>query len=110
MPYDLTTPQRRIFFRRFSIRPDGKPAKENASLGSGEVVWHSDNSYIEEPPIGSFLRSLLLPKDGGNTSFSNQYLAYETLPSNVKAEIAGLYTKQDASRNSAGKLRPEFSG
>ena len=99
-----------------NMGPDGKPAKENASLGSGEVVWHSDNSYIEEPPIGSFLRSLVLPEDGGNTSFSNQYLAYETLPSDVKAKIAGLYTKQDASRNSAGKLRPglkaptEFGG
>ena len=89
-----------------NMGPDGKPAKENASLGSGEVVWHSDNSYIEEPPIGSFLRSLVLPKNGGNTSFSNQYLAYETLPSDVKAKIAGLYTKQDASRNSAGRLRP----
>ena len=89
-----------------NMGPDGKPAKENASLGSGEVVWHSDNSYIEEPPIGSFLRSLVLPEEGGNTSFSNQYLAYETLPSDVKAKIVGLYTKQDASRNSAGKLRP----
>ena len=89
-----------------NMGPDGKPAKENASLGSGEVVWHSDNSYIEEPPIGSFLRSLVLPEDGGNTSFSNQYLAYETLPPDIKARIAGLYTKQDASRNSAGKLRP----
>ena len=89
-----------------NMGPDGKPAKENASLGSGEVVWHSDNSYIEEPPIGSFLRSLVLPVDGGNTSFSNQYLAYETLPSDIKVKIAGLYTKQDASRNSAGKLRP----
>ena len=77
-----------------NMGPDGKPAKENASLGSGEVVWHSDNSYIEEPPIGSFLRSLVLPEDGGNTSFSNQYLAYETLPSDVKAKIVGLYTKQ----------------
>lgn len=89
-----------------NMGPDGKPAKENASLGSGEVVWHSDNSYIEEPPIGSFLRSLLLPKNGGNTSFSNQTMAYEKLPEEIKQKIMGLYTKQDASRNSAGKLRP----
>lgn len=89
-----------------NMGPDGQPVQENASLGSGEVVWHSDNSYIDEPPIGSFLRALLLPQDGGNTSFSNQYLAYETLPEDVKERIRGLYTKQDASRNSAGKLRP----
>lgn len=89
-----------------NMGPDGQPVAENASLGSGEVVWHSDNSYIDQPPIGSFLRALLLPKDGGNTSFSNQFLAYETLPDDVKARIKGLYTKQDASRNSAGVLRP----
>ena len=89
-----------------NLGPDGNPAPENEGLGSGEVVWHSDNSYIDEPPIGSFLRAMEVPPDSGNTSFNNQYLAYETLPDDVKAKIIGLYTKQDASRNSAGKLRP----
>jgi taurine dioxygenase len=89
-----------------NMGPDGQPTAENASLGSGEVVWHSDNSYIAEPPIGSFLRALLLPETGGNTSFSNQYLAFDTLPGDIKARIEGLYTRQDASRNSAGRLRP----
>ena len=84
---------------------DGKPVMENEGLGSGEVVWHSDNSYVETPPAGSFLRALEVPPSGGNTSFNNQYLAYETLPEEVKARIEGLYTKQDSSRNSAGVLR-----
>ena len=89
-----------------NLGPDGEPVMENEGLGSSEVVWHSDNSYIEEPPIGSFLRALVLPDSSGDTSFSNQYLAYETLADDVKERIKGLYTKQDASRNSAGKLRP----
>lgn len=84
---------------------DGQPVMENEGLGSGEVVWHSDNSYIETPPAGSFLRALEVPPEGGNTSFSNQYRAYETLPDDIKARIDGLYTKQDSSRNSAGVLR-----
>jgi taurine dioxygenase len=89
-----------------NLGPDGAPAMENEGLGSGEVVWHSDNSYIEAPPIGSFLRAQEVPPDGGNTSFNNQYLAYETLPADIKQRIQGLYTKQDLSRNSAGRLRP----
>lgn len=89
-----------------NLGPDGEPAMENEGLGSGEVVWHSDNSYIEEPPTGSFLRAHVVPPDGGDTSFNNQYLAYETLPADIKARIDGLYTKQDVSRNSAGRLRP----
>ena len=90
-----------------NLGPDGQPVIENQGLGSGEVVWHSDNSYVETPPAGSMLRALEIPPDGaGNTSFSNQYLAYETLPEETKEKIARLYTKHDASRNSAGQLRP----
>ncbi len=89
-----------------NLGPDGEPAMENEGLGSGEVIWHSDNSYIDTPPTGSFLRALEIPSDGGDTSFNNQYLAYETLPDDTKGLIEGLYTKQDSSRNSAGILRP----
>lgn len=89
-----------------NLGPDGEPAMENEGLGSGEVVWHSDNSYIEEPPIGSFLKAQEIPPDGSDTSFNNQYLAYETLPADIRLRLQGLYTKQDLSRNSAGRLRP----
>ncbi len=89
-----------------NLGADGEPALENEGLGSGEVVWHSDNSYIEKPPIGSLLRAREIPSDGGDTSFNNQYVAYETLPADIKLRIEGLYTKQDSSRNSAGRLRP----
>jgi taurine dioxygenase len=88
-----------------NLGPGGEPVMENEGLGSGEVVWHSDNSYIETPPAGSFLHALEIPPEGGATSFNNQYMAYETLPDDVKARIAGLYTKQDSSRNSGGVLR-----
>jgi len=90
-----------------NLDADGNPVEINSGLGSEEVVWHSDNSYIETPPAGSFLRAIEIPPDDcGRTSFNNQYLAYETLPGDVKDRIAGLYTKQDSSRNSAGTLRP----
>lgn len=84
----------------------GRPVRDNGGLGSLEVVWHSDNSYVEAPPAGSCLYSLEVPTHSGNTSFNNQYLAYETLPAELKAAIAGKRSKQDASRNSAGVLRP----
>jgi len=84
----------------------GHPVRDNGGLGSYEVVWHSDNSYVEAPPAGSCLYSLEVPTRSGNTSFNNQYLAYETLPATLKVAIAGKRSKQDASRNSAGVLRP----
>jgi taurine dioxygenase len=89
-----------------NLDADGKPVRENDGLGSLEVVWHSDNSYIEEPPVGSMLYALEAPRDSGLTSFSNQYLAYEGLSDGIKARIKGRWAKHDASRNSAGMLRP----
>jgi len=85
----------------------GNPVRENSGLGSLEVVWHSDNSYVEVPPAGSMLYSLEVPVNGGgDTSFNNQYLAYEELPDDLKREIQGKYQLHDSTRNSAGVLRP----
>lgn len=90
-----------------NLDSQGKPVMENAGLGSLEVVWHSDNSYIEEPPAGSTLYSREIPDDStGKTSFNNQYLAYDDMPPDLKKAIEGKRSKQDASRNSAGTLRP----
>ena len=90
-----------------NLDENGNPAKANSSLGSHEVVWHSDNSYVDIPPAGSMLYALELPVNGGgDTYFNNQYLAYETLPDDLKAAIEGKYQRHDASRNSAGVLRP----
>ena len=90
-----------------NLDENGVPVRENAGLGSGEVVWHSDNSYIETPPAGSMLYAIEIPEDGGgDTSFANQYMAYETLPDVMKLTIAGKAQVHDSSRNSAGVLRP----
>jgi taurine dioxygenase len=86
---------------------NGDPVKDNGSLGSYEVVWHTDNSYVAIPPAGSMLYALVIPVNGGgDTSFNNQYLAYEELPDDLKRAIAGKSQVHDSSRNSAGVLRP----
>ena len=91
-----------------NLDPDGKPVLDNGGLGSYEVVWHTDNSYVEVPPAGSMLYSLEVPPpgSGGDTSFNNQYLAYEELPAELKQAIEGKSQVHDSTRNSAGVLRP----
>jgi taurine dioxygenase len=90
-----------------NIGRDGKPVMDNGGLGSYEVVWHTDNSYVQTPPAGSMLYSLVVPTNGGgDTSFNNQYLAYEELPEDLKRAIEGKSQIHDSSRNSAGVLRP----
>ena len=49
------------------------------SLGAGEATWHTDMSYLEDPPKASMLYALEVPPSGGNTYFCGMYLAYDSL-------------------------------
>ena len=58
-------------------------------LGAYEAIWHTDMSYIAEPPSASALYSLEVPPEGGDTGFCNMYLAYETLAPELRRQIEG---------------------
>ena len=53
-------------------------------------AWHSDLSYLPAPPAYTLLHAWDVPDHGGDTVWSNQYLAYETLSSGLKATLDGL--------------------
>src|SRR5215472_9018934 len=57
-----------------NIVEDGKAI---GALGAYESIWHTDMSYNREPPSASALYALEVPPSGGDTGFSNMYLAYE---------------------------------
>ena len=75
------------------------------SLGAGEAVWHTDMSYLEDPPKASMLYAIEVPPSGGNTGFTNMYRAYDELPEALKQRIAGLRVKHDGTYNSGGYVR-----
>ncbi len=51
-------------------------------------VFHTDTSYIAQPPAFTALRVVTVPRAGGETLLCDQYRAYETLPSSVKRKLA----------------------
>jgi taurine dioxygenase len=51
-------------------------------------VFHTDTSYVSQPPAFTALRAVVIPASGGETLFSDQYRAYETLPRAVKQKLA----------------------
>jgi taurine dioxygenase len=75
------------------------------SLGSGEAVWHTDMSYLPLPPKASILLALEIPPSGGDTSFCNMTAAWDTLPPDLRARVAGRRVKHDGTYNSGGYLR-----
>jgi len=50
--------------------------------------WHTDQMFSPSPAMGTMLYALEVPSAGGDTLFTNQYLAYESLSDAMKA-IAG---------------------
>ena len=85
-----------------NIVVDGQPI---GGLGAYEAEWHTDMSYNDLTPSASILYAIEIPPSGGDTWFCDMAAAYEQLPADLKARIAGLKCVHDASRNSAGMLR-----
>jgi taurine dioxygenase len=79
------------------------------SLGSGDLVWHTDMSYHEYPADGSALYAIELPEHGGGeTGFLNMYAAYESLPPELEAKLHNQRAIHDFTYTSAGTLRKGF--
>ena len=88
-----------------NIEVDGKPI---GGLGNKEATWHSDMTYIEDPPPASILMSLEVPELGGDTHFSDQKAAYLSWPSELVSRIKNLSIKHNAAHTSVGDLRRGF--
>jgi|SRR5687768_2583719 taurine dioxygenase len=88
-----------------NIQQDGAPI---GGLGDGEAIWHADMTYVDTPPMAALLYALEVPAAGGDTYWANLYLAYETLPADLKERIEGRSAVHDATYNSAGILRKGY--
>ena len=75
------------------------------SLGAGEAVWHTDMSYLPDPPKASALYALEVPPSGGDTSFCTMYGAWDALPGDLRATALTLRVKHDGTYNSGGYVR-----
>ena len=84
---------------------EGANGKPIGSLGSGEAVWHTDMSYLENPPDASILHAIEVPKAGGNTWVASMYAALENMPATLRKRIEGRAIKHDGTYNSGGYLR-----
>jgi taurine dioxygenase len=68
-------------------------------------IWHSDTTYLDEPPMGSMLLAREIPPYGGDTEFASQYLAYEALSAGMKQLLAGLKAVKSSSKADVTRSR-----
>jgi taurine dioxygenase len=70
-------------------------------------IWHSDTTYLEEPPMGSMLLAREVPPYGGDTLFANMYLAYETLSPTLQDVLGGLRAVSSSAKADVSKTRED---
>jgi len=75
------------------------------ALGDGEALWHTDMSYIPQPPDASMLYSLEIPAEGGDTCFASMKAALAKMPRALGERIRNLDIKHDGTYDSGGYLR-----
>jgi taurine dioxygenase len=78
-----------------------RKADETAPVFAGG--WHTDWSFLEEPPAGTCLFGITIPPTGGDTLFANQHLAYEQLPDDLRAAVEGKMAVHSAAASYAPK-------
>jgi len=115
-----TPPQQLAFARRFGqpmeypqlkglpeaplITPVVKLEHERNNFGG---IWHSDTTYLSEPPMASMLLAREVPPYGGDTLFANQYLAYDTLSDGLKATLDGLVGVSSSAKAEVTRTRED---
>lgn len=68
------------------IMPVVKEPHDKYNIGD---TWHSDMSYMDEPPLGSILYAREVPPFGGDTLWTNMTAAYAALPETLKTMLDG---------------------
>ncbi len=86
------------------IIPVKKLEHERVNFGG---IWHSDTTYLQEPPMGSMLLALEVPPVGGDTLFANMYLAYEALSDGMKQLLGKLVAVNSSAKADTTRTRED---
>lgn len=86
------------------IVPVLKLPDETVNFGG---IWHTDTAYLEFPPMASLLIARELPPIGGDTLWSNMYMAYETLSDGMKWMLDGMTAVNSSAKGKAAVTRED---
>ncbi len=75
--------------------------------------WHSDWSFQVVPPAATCLYGVIIPPEGGDTRFSNQHLALDAMPDDMRQRYEGktaLHSARDAYTDEGAYSEKNFQG
>lgn len=78
--------------------------EENETVNFGGN-WHSDTTYLPQPPLATLLYALETPTYGGDTLFANTTAAYDALSDGMRALVDKLVGVNSASLKVTGGRR-----
>src|SRR5256714_7311553 len=64
-----------------------KEEDEKTNFGGS---WHSDTTYLAQPPLATLLYAVETPTHGGDTLFANTRAAYDALSEGMRRMVDGL--------------------
>src|SRR5437762_5547081 len=87
-----------------------KAEEEKTNFGGN---WHSDTTYLEQPPLATLLHALETPSAGGDTLFASTRAAYEALSDGMRQVVDGLVGVNSAGLKHGGgrsKMHAKIGG
>jgi alpha-ketoglutarate-dependent taurine dioxygenase len=63
---------------------------EERNISTFGGTWHSDFTFLEQPPSASLLYALEVPARGGDTIWADMYRAHDTLSAGLRTLLRGL--------------------
>jgi taurine dioxygenase len=73
-------------------------------------VWHTDTTYLAEPPSATMLIARELPPVGGDTMFASNYAAYEALSEGLKKTVDQLVAVNSSAKAAVTHSREDRLG
>ena len=86
------------------IIPVLKLPQERHNFGG---IWHTDTTYLQEPPTATMLIARELPPFGGDTLFASSYAAFEALSPGLQQTLRGMRAVNSSAKAAVTKTRED---